>query len=169
MSPILIGRLPCLAGALVLIALLGGCAGSPGIGGLGPKQTVGALAGAGAGALAGTQIGGGRGQLIATSVGTLLGAVVGSEVGKSLDRADQAAAGQAQAGALEFAPTGQQVAWQNPDTGHYGSVTPTRTFTTGGGTVCRDFSHNATIDGRLERVSGTACRDASGQWRAVGS
>ena len=158
-----------LLAAFVGLVLLAGCAGSPSFGDLGPKQTVGALAGAGAGALAGSQIGGGRGKLVATSVGTLLGAVVGSSVGKSLDRADRIAAGQAQFQALEFAPAGQQVAWRNPDSGNFGSVTPTRTYGVGGGQVCRDYSHNATIDGRLERVSGTACRDATGQWRAVGS
>ena len=157
-----------LLAAFTGLLLLAGCAGGPSFGDLGPKQTVGALAGAGAGALAGSQIGGGRGKLVATSVGTLLGAVVGSSVGKSLDRADRIAAGQAQFQALEFAPSGRQVAWQNPDSGNFGSVTPTRTFNTSGGSVCRDYSHTATIDGRLENVSGTACRDGSGQWRVAG-
>ena len=112
-----------LLAAFLGLVLLAGCAGGPGFGDLGPKQTVGALAGAGAGALAGSQIGGGRGKLVATSVGTLLGAVIGSSVGKSLDRADRIAAGQAQVQALEFAPSGQQVAWRNPDSGYFGSVT----------------------------------------------
>lgn len=155
-----------LAGVLALL-LLAGCAGNydPGFG---PKQTIGALAGAGAGALAGSQIGGGRGKLVATGVGTLLGAFLGSSVGKSLDRADQGYASQAQYQALEFAPTGSQVAWQNPDSGRYGTVTPLRTYQTTSGDSCREYSHNVSIDGRLERVHGTACRDAYGQWRVAG-
>ena len=157
--------LPRLMASLLALALVTACAGyTPDFG---PKQTVGTLAGAGAGALAGSQIGKGRGQLLATSVGTLLGAFVGSSVGKSLDRADHAYAQEASYQALEFAPTGQQVAWNNPDSGHYGSVTPVRTWQAGGGQFCREYSHNVTIDGRLERLHGTACRDASGQWRSA--
>ena len=70
-----------------------------------PKQTVGALAGAGAGGLLGAQIGEDEGQLAATAAGTLLGAFVGSEVGQSLDRADQLYASRASYDALEYAPS----------------------------------------------------------------
>ena len=46
---------------------------------MGPKETGGALLGAGTGALIGSQIGGGRGTLVAVAVGTLAGALVGQE------------------------------------------------------------------------------------------
>ncbi len=155
------------AGALALL-LLAGCAGTSFDNlGLGPKQGIGALAGAGAGALAGSQIGGGRGKLVATSVGTLLGAVVGSSVGKSLDRADRIHASRAQYSALEFAPSGAQTSWYNPDSGTSGYITPSRTYQSSSGEYCREYSHNATVDGRIERVYGTACRDSYGAWRAV--
>lgn len=131
-----------------------------------PKQTVGAVAGAGLGALAGSQIGGGRGQLAAVAVGTLLGGLAGSEIGRSLDRADQIAAAQATNQALEHNPTGTPTAWRNPDTGHYGTVTPTRTFEQAG-TDCRAYEHTVYIDGRAETLQGTACRQADGTWRAV--
>jgi surface antigen len=115
-------KLPRLvASVLVPLALLG-CANSD----LGPKQTIGALAGAGTGALIGAHIGHGRGRLVATSVGTLLGAYLGNEAGKSLDRADALYARGAEYRALEYAPSGHETAWRNPDTGHYGSVTPDR-------------------------------------------
>jgi surface antigen len=131
-----------------------------------PKQTVGAVAGAGLGALAGSQIGGGRGQLAAVAVGTLLGGFLGSEVGKSLDNADKAMAAEATHDALEYRPTGTSSTWRNPDSGHYGSITPTRTFEAAG-EHCREYRHTVSIDGRPETVTGTACRKPDGTWHAV--
>jgi surface antigen len=64
---------------------LAGCAGE-----YGPKETGGALLGAGAGAVAGSQFGSGTGRIAATALGTLIGAAVGSSAGRSLDRADAA-------------------------------------------------------------------------------
>ncbi|MGH6899803.1 MAG: RT0821/Lpp0805 family surface protein [Geminicoccaceae bacterium] len=155
--------LPRLAAmALVALALVG-CANSD----LGPKQTVGTLVGAGTGALIGTQFGRGRGQLVATSVGTLLGAYLGNEAGKSLDRADRVYASRAEYEALEYTPSGSPTPWRNPDTGHYGSVTPVETYETAGGTYCREFQHQAQIGGRTRDVHGTACRTPDGQWQAV--
>lgn len=160
-----ISRLFAVALALLLVA---GCAQTDLSNlGIGPKQGIGALAGAGAGALAGSQIGKGRGQLVATGVGTLLGAVVGSSVGQSLDRADRIHATRAQYSALEYAPAGTSTAWRNPDSGNSGYITPSRTFQSSSGEYCREYSHNATISGRTERVYGTACRDEFGAWRAV--
>jgi surface antigen len=151
------------AGALAAL-LLTGCAGSD----YGGKQTVGTLAGAGAGGLLGAQIGDGKKtRLAATAAGTLLGAFLGSEVGKSLDRADQTYAGQAQYQALEYVPSGSHSTWQNPDSGHYGTVVPTRTYESASGSYCREFQHGATVGGRTEWVYGTACRTPDGQWRVV--
>lgn len=143
--------------------LLSGCAAND----FGRKGAAGTLLGGGLGALAGSQIGGGRGQLIATSVGTLLGAYLGNQAGRSLDRADQAYATEAQYQALEYTPSGSEVGWRNPDSGHYGYVTPHRTYQTSAGSYCREYSHNASVDGDVERVHGTACRDESGVWRAA--
>jgi surface antigen len=134
---------------------------------LGPKQTVGALAGAGAGGLLGAQIGNGKGRLAATAAGTLLGAYLGNEAGKSLDRADRLYASRAEYQALEYTPSGASAAWRNPDTGHYGSITPIETYETASGDYCREFQHRAEIGGRTQNVYGTACRTPDGQWQAV--
>jgi len=152
-------RVLCLAAAL----LLGGCAS----GEYGTKQTVGALAGAGAGGLLGAQIGHGKGQLAATAAGTVLGALLGNEVGKSLDRADRSYASDAQYQALEYAPAGDEVAWQNPDSGHYGAVTPLRTYQATSGSYCREFQQQAAIGGEIQAVYGTACRQPDGSWQVV--
>ncbi len=95
------------------------------------------------------------------------GAFLGSEVGKSLDRADQLYAGKASYEALEYAPAGAPVAWQNPDSGHYGSVTPIRTWQAAGGEYCREFQQQAAIGGEIQAVYGTACRQPDGQWQVV--
>jgi surface antigen len=100
-------------------------------------------------------------------VGTLLGALVGSEIGRSLDEADRLAAERTAYTAFERYPTGQQAAWQNPDTGNYGYTTPTRTYQTAAGQVCRDFQTAVVIQGQTETARGTACRQPDGTWRVV--
>ena len=151
-----------LVSALVALALVG-CASSD----YGTKQTVGALAGAGAGGLLGAQVGRGSTRLAATAAGTLLGAFLGSEVGRSLDRADAVHASQAQYQALEYTPSGYSTSWRNPDTGHHGSVTPIETYQSFDGGYCREFQHDAQIGGRTRSVYGTACRTPDGQWQVV--
>lgn len=151
-----------LVSALVALTLVG-CASSD----YGTKQTVGALAGAGAGGLLGAQVGKGSTRLAATAAGTLLGAFLGSEVGRSLDRADAAHASQAQYQALEYTPSGYSTSWRNPDTGHHGSVTPIETYQSFDGGYCREFQHDAQIGGRTRSVYGTACRTPDGQWQVV--
>lgn len=133
----------------------------------GPKQIGGGLLGGGLGALAGSQIGSGRGQLAAVAIGTLLGAFVGSEAGKSLDRADQLFAQQTMQRSLETTRSGSTSSWANPDNGHFGTVTPTRTFQTADGRYCREFQGTVTIGGKTEQAYGNACRGPDGSWQIV--
>ena len=133
----------------------------------GAKQTGGTLIGAGLGALVGSQIGSGSGQLVAVAVGALAGAYVGGEVGKSLDRADRLAMERTSQGALETNRTGQASSWQNPDSGHGGTVTPTKTYQTASGANCREYQQTVTIDGKTERAHGRACRQSDGTWKIV--
>jgi surface antigen len=132
-----------------------------------PKQTAGTLVGAGLGALAGSQFGGGKGQMAAVAIGALGGAWLGGEAGKSLDRADKAYAQRSAQQALEHNAQGQTAAWRNPDTGHWGSTTPVQTYRTAAGEDCRLYETNVTIDGRTERATGRACRQADGTWRVI--
>lgn len=133
----------------------------------GPKQTGGTLVGAGLGALAGSQIGGGSGRLAAVAIGTLAGAYLGSEIGQSLDRADQAAMQQNANNTLEYGRTGQTTQWRNPDSGHSGTFTPTRTYSSASGQPCREYESEIFVDGQSERVVGQACRQSDGTWRIV--
>ena len=154
--------------AAAVAAMLSGCA-QPGTeGGYGvSKQTGGAVLGAVGGGLAGSQFGSGSGKLAATAFGTLLGAFIGSEVGKSLDRADVAYANRAGQQAFETAPTGTGITWNNPDNGHYGTVTPTGTYEPEPGKYCREFQQTITIGGQKQRSHGTACRQPDGSWKIV--
>ena len=131
----------------------------------GTKQTLGTLGGAGAGAFIGSNISHGSGNLAATVIGGLLGAFIGSEIGKSLDNADKLQAQQATQRTLETAPTGKTVTWQNPDSGHSGTVTPVKTYETAQGQYCREFQQTVTIGGQTQQAYGTACRQPDGTWK----
>lgn len=131
-----------------------------------PKQSAGTLLGGIGGAVAGAQFGKGTGQLAATAAGTLLGAFIGSEIGKSLDRADRQAMAQATQQA-HYAPMGETISWNNPDSGHSGTVTPVRDGRTQSGAYCREYRQTVVIDGRSEEAYGTACQQPDGTWRIV--
>ena len=150
-----------MAGAMILS--LAACEGS----GMGQKQGVGTLLGAGTGALLGSQFGGGSGAMAATAIGALAGAYLGSEAGKSLDRADQMYLSRTTQSTLETAPVGRPAAWQNPDSGNSGTITPTRTYVGSGGQNCREFQQTIVVGGRTENAYGTACRQPDGSWKIV--
>lgn len=168
--------------AVVLsVGLLAGCASpygyGPGYGGsyganygyapgYGNKSAAGTLLGGVVGGLAGSRFGGGTGKLVAVGVGTLLGAALGNAAGQSMDRADMMYAQQA-AGQAYMAPTGATVQWNNPQTGNWGSYTPTRDGTGPYGELCREFQTSIVVGGQLQQGYGTACRQADGSWRMV--
>jgi surface antigen len=150
------------ASAVLVVFVLAACQTN-----MGQKQGAGTLVGAGLGALAGSQVGSGRGQMAAVAIGALLGAWAGGEVGKSLDAADRAAMSRAEVNA-RTAPIGQTVSWDNPDSGHRGTVTPTREGTHNRtGARCREFRQTVTIKNRTEEALGTACQQADGSWKIM--
>lgn len=146
--------------AVLSLGLLSGCVTDSG-----NKQTMGTLLGAGLGGFAGSKIGGGKGQLAATAAGVVIGGLLGNSVGGSLDRADQAYLNRAQDQALE-APVGQTISWSNPESGNYGTVTPTRTGTdTRTGAYCREYQTEVIVGGESQVGYGTACRMPDGDWK----
>ena len=75
---------------------------------------------------------------------------------------------------LEYNPTGVTSSWDNPTTGHSGTVTPTRTVTANDQPSCRDFvivvnigGNEARGYGRYFREIGTACREDAGIWQVL--
>ena len=151
----------------LVVALVGAALALAACESAGTKQTVGTLGGAAAGGLLGAQIGGGRGQLAAVAAGALMGAFFGGELGKSLDRADQLAAERA-AQQAHAAPINQTIAWNNPESGHSGTVTPVRDgISTQTGAYCREYQTTVTVAGKTEAAYGTACQQPDGSWKVV--
>ena len=130
------------------------------------KQEVGALSGAVVGGILGSKVGGGNGQLWATGAGAVIGGLLGSEIGKSLDRADMAYLNRANQTA-HSAPIGESVSWNNPDSGNYGTVTPTRDGYSDRDRYCREYEQEIFVAGRRETAVGTACQNADGTWEII--
>lgn len=125
------------------------------------KQSIGAVIGGALGGIAGSQVGGGKGRVAATIGGTLIGALIGGSIGNTMDVSDQ----QQAVRALENTPTGQKVAWKNPDTQAEYQVTPIKTYDTNTG-PCREYETVAIINGQREVLYGTACRQPDGSWKS---
>lgn len=149
--------------AAALLALMTAACANDGSG-PGTKQTVGGVLGGVGGAVIGSQIGSGSGQLVATAAGALLGALAGSEIGRSLDEADREKVDRAYTQATT-APIGQEITWNNPDSGNSGTITPTREGTAQNGNYCREFQQEVTIGGEVESAYGVACRQPDGSWQ----
>jgi len=151
-----------LLAALLLTA--GGCASDQ----YGENETVGTLVGAGLGGYIGSEIGGrGTSGAVGAAAGTLAGAIVGGSIGRRLDEADRLEHQRTTQHALETAQTGTSQEWQNPDTGHSGSVTPTRTYEAESGQPCREFQQTIIVGGEEVQGYGTACRQPDGTWKIV--
>ena len=141
------------------VVQLTGCAQMQGA----PKTTVGALGGATVGGLIAAAAGGNSSAIAASVIG---GVLVGGMAGNVMDQRDQRLAQAAAGRALETAPSGTPVTWNNPDTGNSGAITPVRTFRDQG-TYCREYQQTVTIDGQPQRSYGTACRQPDGSWQSV--
>lgn len=135
---------------------LAGCASS------GPNQQAGTIIGGVLGGVLGAQVGKGDGRTAAIIAGSLAGAAIGGSIGRTMDDNDRRRVAET----LEGVRTGVPNTWRNPDTGAQYSVTPTRTYETSSG-PCREFTTEAIIDGKREKIYGTACRQPDGSWRVM--
>lgn len=124
------------------------------------QEQAGMVIGGVVGGIAGAQIGQGHGRTVATIVGTLAGAVIGGALGRTMDATDRLKT----AHTLETVRTGVSSRWSNPDTGNQYTVTPTKTYDVSG-SPCREYSIDAVIGGKIEKVFGTACRQSDGSWK----
>jgi surface antigen len=129
-----------------------------------PKTTIGAAGGATVGGLIAAAASANPAAIAASVVGGLL---VGGLIGNLLDERDKKLQAEAAQRALETAKTGQTVTWKNPDSGHSGTVTPTKTVQTPSG-YCRDYQATVEIEGKQEKATGRACRQPDGTWQITG-
>ena len=131
------------------------------------NETAGALLGGVAGAVLGNQFGSGDGRVAMTAVGAVIGATVGAQIAESLDAASQQQAQTATTQALNTAPVGGTVHWENPanTTGPAsGSTAITRVGMDDAGNPCREFQQTIIVGGKEETGVGTACRANDGTW-----
>lgn len=142
------------AGALIA-TLLAACNAPP------TREQAGMVAGGIAGGVVGSEISGH--STAGAIIGTLVGGAVGGLAGRAMDESDR----RQTVRVLETVPTGTSSNWRNPDTGNSYAVTPVQTFDMHGA-PCRKYVVNAMVAGRPEKVSGTACRQSDGNWRAGG-
>ncbi len=131
------------------------------------KQGAGTLIGGATGALIGAQFGKGTGALAATGLGAVAGAMIGSSIGKDLDDKDRKLMELRSQEALERLPAGSSAKWSNPDSGHSGYVTPTKTYQNSTGRYCREYTQVVNIGGEQKKAYGRACRQEDGQWEIV--
>ncbi len=133
-----------ICGAVVVLTLLAGCAGT--------DNTAGVSAGTPA---------------PATRSDALIPGLAENGVGARLDAEDRRALAEAERRALEDAGPNRPVPWTNPRSGHFGQVLAGPSYFVNDRN-CRDYAHTITIDGQAETLRGTACRDAEGVWRNAG-
>ncbi len=124
------------------------------------KEQAGMVLGGVLGGALGSQVGGGEGKTAAIILGTIAGAAIGGSVGKSMADTDRLKTAEA----LETARTGTATRWKNPDTGNQYAIVPDRTYTTSSG-PCRDYTMDAVVGGKKEKINGTACRQSDGSWQ----
>ena len=154
---------------LALVLATSACAPRDQYGGQGgvSSDSMGSVIGGIAGGFLGSQFGEGGGKIAASVAGALVGAWAGQQIAQNLTRSDRRYYNEAAEQAKEV-PVGQTIEWYNPQTGHQGSITPTREGQTqSGNQYCREFQQTVTIDGQTERAYGTACRQPDGTWKIV--
>ena len=85
-----------------------------------------------------------------------------------LEDSDIKRARRAAVAAFDGVPSGQTKIWRNPANGHWGTLTPTRTYTDAGGRYCRDYQQTVTLGGEEYQGNGTVCfENGAGDGRAV--
>jgi surface antigen len=102
-------------------------------------------------------------------LGLLLGACAGigggdPELYTRLSDGDVALAAQTLQDTLERAPDGASRQWRNADTGHAGTITPTRTWLSETGDYCRDYREELIVGADSGRFLHVACRDDGAHW-----
>lgn len=142
--------------AIAAVALvLQACATSP----TGPRER---------GAAAGPLLAPATGHPLAAPVrGTIIGAFVEDRLlGATLTDEDVLLAGAAQQQAYA-APVGQPVTWNNPASGHWGTIIVLRDGRDVSGDACRSYQATISVGGQTRQAYGAACRRPDGHWSVI--
>lgn len=124
------------------------------------RQAVGTVIGGIVGGIIGKNLSHDNNKNVGTVAGVLIGAIVGNQIGHNMDNADANCTNQA----LERAPDGRAVRWENPNTGYQYAITPYKTYKRADGRYCRDYT--AVVSGsQTRKYRETACRTNKGVWK----
>lgn len=146
----------------VSVVLLAGCSSNT------QRENIalGTVGGAVVGGLAGSLIGQGTGQLVAVGAGAVAGGLIGGSIGASMDSNDKIST----YNALNNNGTNRASTWVNNKSGTKYRIKPTsKTFSYEGNSYCRTYRSTAIVSGKKHSVSGIACRQSDGSWRAMNS
>ncbi len=102
--------------------------------------------------------------VVALAAGLLGACASGSPVIGTLSAADRARMALSTQHALERNRIGWPTRWEGSDGRVFGTVTPTRTYESSDGRLCREFQQTVTAGGETEFVYGVACRRDDGTW-----
>ena len=135
----------------------------------------GTVVGGVAGGVIGNQFGHGGGNAAATVGGVILGAIIGNAIARDAcrdERADAYYYNRTYYDAFDTPTYGQRYEWRNPNNGHYGYVTPQRSYRDSGRYgyrgECREFTQEIYVDDyHTQEAVGVACRQDDGTWRIV--
>jgi surface antigen len=99
----------------------------------------------------------------------MLGACAGltgsdSTLYQSLADSDVKLASRTMQSTLEGAPDGATRSWANEQTGHRGSLTPTRTYVSDSGQFCREYREELVVGAQSGSFYHAACRDGNARW-----
>jgi len=86
------------------------------------------------------------------------------QIGSSLDNADKAAAKRALWGAFSSSEAGTGIKWNNPASGHSGTITLVKEDNNSAGEYCLYFREKVAIDGKIKSAFGSACQHSNGTW-----
>lgn len=123
------------------------------------SDKVGSVLGGLIGGVLGHQIGDGRGNTAATIGGAIAGVLIGGEIGRRMDARNQACVAQA----LEFAPEGERIIWEDNQGSAQYAVTP-GAVQQQGDQYCRSFTAEVIGNGTNQSTRGSACRLPDGTW-----
>jgi len=127
-------------------------------------EIAGTIGGAAAGGYVGAQFGGGFGQTLFITSGVLMGGAAGYVGARQLSAGDRVEYNRTVKHALNAAPDGKIVRWNNAETGRSGIFRSVASYKRQNGSLCRQYRSSVVFDDGVFTGNGTACQQANGQW-----
>jgi surface antigen len=96
----------------------------------------------------------------------VIGGISSKAIGREMSTRERSVAAAAEYKALEYGRSGAAVSWDYPAMSHRGAIVPGRPFKRGE-KYCRTYTHTVERGGSPAEITGIACREGEGVWRAT--